>query len=109
MVSTEVLPCPEWFEKIRATWAQFEIDLENYVPVEVIEKEQPDAIRQLPAVLIRASGGLVESNLHEMTPQYDAFIVKANANLAGINIVNGKAVAKFSRAAADDLKAKKRV
>jgi hypothetical protein len=108
MVSTEVLPCPEWFEKIRATWAQFEIDLENYVPVEVIEKEQPDAIRQLPAVLIRASGGLVESNLHEMTPQYDAFIVKANANLAGINIVNGKAVAKFSRAAADDLKAKKK-
>lgn len=108
MVSTEVLPCPEWFEKIRATWAQFEIDLENYVPIEVIEKEQPDAIRQLPAVLIRASGGLVESNLHEMTPQYDAFIVKANANLAGINIVNGKAVAKFSRAAADDLKAKKK-
>ena len=108
MVSTEVLPDQEWFERIRAGWAQFEIDLENYVPVEVIEKEQPDAIRQLPAVLIRASGGLVESNLHEMTPQYDAFIVKANANLAGINIVNGKAVAKFSRAAADDLKAKKK-
>jgi putative phage-type endonuclease len=93
-------------DRIIQGWVQFAADLDNYIPAEIIKKTQADPIRQLPAVLVSASGGLSASNLQDLAPQYDSFIAKANLSLSAIDIVNGKAIAKFSRDAAKDLIAK---
>ena len=99
-----------WYESDQARrdqsiqgWVQFEIDLENYVPPEVVDRPEPDAIMQLPTVIARATGTIAACNLAEIAPQYDRFIDNANEKLETIDIVNGTAIAKFSRAAAVDL------
>lgn len=63
MVSTAVPPCLEWFERIRATWAQFEIDLANYVPVRIAEKPIADAITDLPVLFVQAKGEITAHNM----------------------------------------------
>lgn len=60
----EVRHC--WYEpdqaladQIRAGWAQFEADLANYVPAEVIDKPVARVVTSLPAVSVQVSGALV--------------------------------------------------
>lgn len=99
-------PDPVWFERIRAGWAQFEKDLAAYVPPEVIEKPQAEAIKDLPAVTIQVTGELTKCNLDAVTPQFDRYLEEAGSKLATIDIANGKAVGKFSRETAKALKNK---
>jgi predicted phage-related endonuclease len=107
MVSMDVLPDQSWFNKLTAGWAQFQLDLENYVPPEVIEKPIAEAIMQLPAVVINATGGLSVCNLGDITPQFDAFLSRAKTSLVtDDDFANGEATAKFSRTTAKTLKLK---
>lgn len=99
-------PDPVWFERIRAGWAQFDKDLAAYVPPEVIEAPQAEAIKDLPAVTIQVTGELTKCNLDAVTPQFDRYLEEAGTKLATIDIANGKAVGKFSRETAKALKGK---
>ena len=103
----EVYPDQLWFERIRAGWHQFNIDRANYVPIEIIEKPQADAIMALPAVVINVTGELSICNLSSVTPHFDAFLKGANTSLVTDNdFINGEATAKFSRITAKTLKLK---
>lgn len=62
-----VFPDPEWFRRLRAGWAQFAIDLANYVytppaaPAPV--GRAPEAV---PALFVEVRGEVVASNLDEV-------------------------------------------
>jgi predicted phage-related endonuclease len=66
MVYVWALPDPEWFDRLRAGWAQFAEELAAYVPP---EPEAPKAIgrtmESLPALLVSVRGEVTESNLAE--------------------------------------------
>ncbi len=62
-VSMRVYPDSEWFDRIRAGWAQFAVDLENYVPVQIAEKPIADAITDLPALFVQAKGEITAHNM----------------------------------------------
>lgn len=55
-VSTEVLPDPAWFERIRDGWNQFDRDLTDYT----LPQQQPvlvaEAVQALPAVAVQVIG-----------------------------------------------------
>jgi len=63
MVSTEVLPDPEWFERIRAGWAQFNKEKAEYVPMRIAEKPIADAMEGLPALFVQAKGEITAHNM----------------------------------------------
>ena len=66
IVTTEVLPSPEWFQRLRYGWAQFERDLAAYVPPAAADPapvgKAPDT---LPALRIELTGQVTASNLAE--------------------------------------------
>jgi putative phage-type endonuclease len=66
IVTTEVLPSPEWFQRLRDGWAQFEKDLAAYVPAPAAAPapvgKAPDT---LPALRIEITGAVTASNLAE--------------------------------------------
>lgn len=80
MVSMEILPDPVWFDRIRAGWAQFAIDLAAYVPAEVVAQAVGHTPESLPALRIEVTGMVTASNL----AQYKEH---ALAVFAGINKV----------------------
>lgn len=65
MERMEVTPDPEWFDRIRAGWAQFQKDLDAYQP----EEKKPEAVGRvpdtLPALRIEVTGMVTASNLSE--------------------------------------------
>lgn len=69
---------PEWFKRLDAGWAQFEQDLQDFVPVAAEVKPVGRAPEHLPALLIEISGQVQASNLTE-------FHGHAMAVFAGIN------------------------
>jgi predicted phage-related endonuclease len=78
MVSMEVKPDPEWFERIRAGWAQFAKDLEEYVPVVTEARPVGRTPETMPALRIEVTGRVSASNLAEYREH-------ALAVFAGIN------------------------
>lgn len=50
-------------DRIIQGWAQFEIDLKNYVPVQIAEKPIADAITDLPALFVQAKGEITSHNM----------------------------------------------
>ena len=107
MAQVDVYPDSTWWNAIAQGWTQFSIDLENYHPVEVIEKPQAEAIMALPAVVINVTGELSICNLSSVTPHFDAFLKGANTSLVtDDDFANGEATAKFSRTTAKTLKLK---
>jgi len=62
---TWYLANPELRKEIIAAWEQFDIDMETHEVVEVIEKPQGEAVLQLPALFIQATGAIIASNLKE--------------------------------------------
>lgn len=75
LVWMNVLPDPEWFERIRAGWAQFEKDLAEYVPVVHAEKPEAEAVMQLPALSIQTSGQIsIISNLEIFGKKLTEFV-----------------------------------
>lgn len=95
--------------KIMHGWNQFSVDLAEYQHVVHAEPPVPDAILQLPAVIINVTGALSVCNLDEVTPKFDAFLAGVNTDLqTDEDFANGEATAKFSREAAKTLKLKAR-
>ncbi|MDP9992017.1 putative phage-related endonuclease [Variovorax boronicumulans] len=78
MVYVWVFPSPEWFERLRAGWAQFEEDLAAYVPPEVVAEPVGRTPESLPALRIEVTGMVTASNLAQYREH-------ALAVFAGIN------------------------
>jgi|SRR5687768_10937743 len=75
LVWMEVFPDREWFERIRAGWQQFEKDLAEYVPIAHPEKPEAQAVMQLPALTIQASGSIsIISNLELFGKKLNEFV-----------------------------------
>lgn len=58
MVWVEVRPDPEWFDRIRAGWKQFDRDLADYVLPEAKPAIVAEPVQALPAVSVQVSGVL---------------------------------------------------
>jgi predicted phage-related endonuclease len=81
LVWTEVLPDDEWFKRIRAGWAQFEIDLSEYQYVEVLSAVVATAVQDLPALSIRVDGQLtLNHNLVLFGEKLQSFIADIDTN-----------------------------
>lgn len=78
MVFMWVLPDPVWFERLRAGWAQFEIDLASYEPSEPVVEAIGRTPETLPALRIEVTGMVTASNLSQYREH-------ALAVFAGIN------------------------
>lgn len=61
-------------EKLVNGWAQFAIDLKNYVPPVVIEKVEAETIQTLPVPSVVVKGEITASNLSEITPKFDSYL-----------------------------------
>ena len=64
LLTVEVLPDPEWFERLRAGWAQFDIDLESYAPPEIVAQAVGHTPESLPALRIEVTGMVTASNIN---------------------------------------------
>lgn len=74
-------PSAERRQQIIDGWAQFEIDLANYVPVEVVELPKAQAIMALPSLAIAIKGEVVASNLAEFKEAATEFIANIKTEL----------------------------
>ena len=82
LVSCLVYPSPEWFQRLRDGWAQFELDLAAYAPAAAAEPapvgKAPDT---LPALRIEVAGMVTASNLVEFKQTALAAIRSVNKDL----------------------------
>lgn len=75
MVMMDVLPDPEYQQRIVAGWAQFDEDLASYIPEPAAEPVTAQAQEALPAVFAQVSGSLsVTSNLDLFGEALRAFV-----------------------------------
>lgn len=78
-VSMEYRAVPGRAEQLLAGWKQFEADLANYQPVEVLPPVMATPIRDLPALAIRVDGSLtITDNLSKFGAELNAFIANLN-------------------------------
>jgi predicted phage-related endonuclease len=75
-VYMDVLPDQAWFDRIRAGWTQFDIDLENYIPVDIQEKPEGKAVIELPTLYLQAEGRLINSNMEAFGNALAAHLVE---------------------------------
>ncbi len=74
-VSVEVLPDQQWFDRIKRAWAQFETDLADYTPPDVVHVAVAAPVEHLPAVSVSLQGSLaVVSNLEPFGVALKAFV-----------------------------------
>lgn len=79
MVSMFVYPDREWFQRLDAGWAQFEIDLAAYVPAEVVVPAIAAPQLSLPAVSIQVNGSIaLVDNLPDFGVALTAYIARIN-------------------------------
>ncbi|MGJ3704601.1 YqaJ viral recombinase family protein [Variovorax sp. AFSI2.2] len=78
MVYVWVFPDPAWFARLSAGWAQFEQDLETYVPTDPVVEAVGRTPESLPALRIEVTGMVTASNLAQYREH-------ALAVFAGIN------------------------
>jgi predicted phage-related endonuclease len=108
-VGVWVYPDAEKQERLINGWAQFEKDLEIYVPVEVIEKPKAAAIMALPTLAIQIKGEVTLSNLPEFKAAATTFIANISTDLkTDEDFSNAEAMVKFCKTAEDDLEATKK-
>lgn len=112
MVSMEVLPDAEKFERIRAGWAQFHIDREEYLRKlaagEIVQhKEMPKAevTIDLPALFVHAKGEITTHNMDEFGMALTAKLaeVRAIALVDDQDFSNAKEAAKKFRETAKSI------
>lgn len=95
-VWTEVHPDPEWSERIRAGWAQFQKDLDAYTPAEIVEKPEAAPIMALPALAVQIRGEVITSNLPAFKEAAEQFIAGIKMDLeTDEDFLNGDAMVKF--------------
>jgi predicted phage-related endonuclease len=81
MVHTEYVSDPKLRLEILAGWAQFKIDLEDYTPPVEETKAAVKVIKDLPAINIRATAMVSESNLAVYEEAATQFIGEINTDL----------------------------
>lgn len=76
-----VYPDPEWIKRIIAGWKQFDTDLFNFVPAEVIPASVAAPTLDLPAVSIQTTGQIaIRSNLRVFGEALQGFIERLPTN-----------------------------
>jgi predicted phage-related endonuclease len=80
-VTLDVFPDETWFERLRAGWAQFEKDLAEYQPQEVVEAPKAEAIMALPALAVQIRGEVITSNLPAFKSAAEQFIASIKTDL----------------------------
>ena len=104
MVWMWVYPDVTWFERIRAGWEQFDIDVANYTQVVIDEKPAPEPIAALPALVVQTEGKVVSSNLVAYKAAAEKFIAKISTCLeTDEDFANAENNAKFCGEAEDKL------
>jgi predicted phage-related endonuclease len=96
-VYTIVKPDKNWFDRITAAWAQFEVDLANYAPVIHSEKPVHDAVKELPALVIHAYGEITTNNMQDFGNALAARLKEVRA----IVLIDDKDFANANKAAKD--------
>lgn len=92
----EIFPDQSWFDRIRAGWNQFKIDLANFQPKELAEKPEPEAIMQLPTLSIQIKGEVTVSNLPQFKEAAETFISNIKTDLkTDEDFVQAEATVKF--------------
>lgn len=76
-----VQPDLEYFERVRAGWAQFEKDLAEYKPQEVVEAPKAESIMALPALAVQIRGEVITSNLPAFRSAAEQFIASIKTDL----------------------------
>lgn len=96
---------PELRAQIIAGWAQFEEDLANYVPVEVVAAPVAKAATNLLVVFdMRVKGELVSCNLEHYKPAAEAYLAAINSTLTtDQHFADAVTDAKFCRESAKKL------
>lgn len=79
--SIDIEPDEAWFERLHAGWAQFEKDLAEYVPPEVVETPKAEAIMALPALAVQIRGEVITSNLPAFKSAAERFIASIKTDL----------------------------
>lgn len=96
LVTLDVLPDGEWFERLRAGWAQFEHDLLEYQPQAVIEVPEAEAIIALPALAVQIRGEVITSNLPAFRSAAERYIASIKTELeTDEDFVNAAATVTF--------------
>lgn len=102
------MPDDDLRNRIIAGWEQFEKDLAAYVPREVVEKPQAEAVMALPALLITAKGEVTSTNMPAFKDAARTFLANINRDLeTDQQFADAKESAKVLRETAVKLKAKK--
>ncbi len=107
-VHVEVLPDAKWQERIRAGWAQFEIDLANYVYVEPAAVAVAAPVSDLPVLFVHAKGEVTETNMPDFETKVGEYL--GNLNMSPVSdqeFADSKAIASKLRDGAKALQAKK--
>ena len=79
---TWYLPDLELRQRIIDSWAQFDIDLKNYVPPVIVEKVEAETIQALPVPSVVVRGEITTSNLGEITPLFDKYLGSVKSELS---------------------------
>lgn len=109
MASLEVYPDQTWFERIKSGWVQFHRDLENYQHIEHAEKPKAEAILNLPALSVQATGMVTYSNLPEFKAAAETYIASINTDLqTDQQFSDAEATVKFCKSTEDTLEVTKK-
>ena len=104
MVWMWVYPDTAWFSRIVAGWEQFDIDVANYMQVDIVEKPAAEPIAALPALVVQTEGKVVSSNLVAYKAAAEKFIAKINTKLeTDEDFANAENTVKYCGEAEDKL------
>lgn len=81
LLTVAVFPVPEWFERLRAGWAQFEVDLEAFVDEPAKAIPIGESISSLPALFVTAHGEVITSNLDRFAEHAESFLATIKTEL----------------------------
>jgi putative phage-type endonuclease len=99
---------PERRERVLSGWAQFADDMKTWKPRQVKTKSVAESIDALPALVVRASGSITESNLEQYKDGALAIVRGISTDLeTDQDFANAEAALKFCKAGEDKLKASK--
>lgn len=86
-------------------WAQFRIDLENYVIPDIVVKIEPEAIEALPAINVQIHGGISASNVDIFKADAIEYIGNINKELStDKDFINAEETVKFLKATREKIK-----
>ncbi len=81
MVWMWVYPDAAWFDRIRAGWEQFDIDVANYAQVDHAVKPEAAPAAALPALVVQTEGKVVSSNLMVYQKAAEKFLATIKTDL----------------------------